>query len=268
MTQQSPSPLFDELLEEMGPRRVIIDIPQYTPRLCYILLGLIVLVHLYTLTLDDTRLGPGSLFDFYSRYANGAAVTEEGEYYRLVTSMFLHGSLVHLAFNGMALFSFGQEVERRYGPGKFLLIYFLGGLGGSVLSLLWSANNSVGASGAIFALFGAVALYYYQNRSIYREHTWDMLRQLGFLALINFALGIFSNISAGGARIDNAAHLGGLLGGLILGYFLAPHYQIQTRLEGGQVGAYIKDEQTGPWLWLGPALFALFLLLCLVGASV
>jgi rhomboid protease GluP len=256
---QTPSPLIDEVMQELQPRRVVIDLPHYKPLLAYILLGLLIVVHLYVQTLDNSRRGPGSLYDFYIQYANGPDVLAQGEYYRLLTSMFLHGGWVHLMFNGLALFSFGQEVERRYGQIRFLLIYFLGGLGGSVFSLLQGDNLSVGASGAIFALFGAVAAYYYQNQAIYREHTWDMLRQLGMLALINFAFGIFSNISTGGAGIDNAAHLGGLIGGVALGFCLSPRYHLQPRSEGGHMGFYIEDQQNPLWRLLGPLLFVALL---------
>ena len=88
--------------------------------------------------------------------------TKNGEYYRLFTCMFLHAGILHLALNMYSLFIIGPRVEDFFGKGKFLLIYFLSGISGSLLSIGLNGNvMSVGASGAIFGLFGALIYFGY-----------------------------------------------------------------------------------------------------------
>ena len=111
------------------------------------------------------------------------------EIWRLITAMFLHGGVAHIIFNSVALLSFGKITELIFGKKKFLIIYFISGLFGSIASFISNDAVSVGASGAIFGLLGANMYLYTLNRERYNR--------------------VF------GKDIDNAAHIGGLIGGFI-----------------------------------------------------
>lgn len=149
-----------------------------------------------------------------------AAVTEGGQVYRLFTAMFLHASPPHIFFNAYALYLFGSAMETLFGRTRLLLIYLLGGLSGSLLSLALGgqAGWSVGASGAVFALFTAQALHLYQHRSLYVD-VRGKLRHMLFLIGINLVIGFLP-----GSRIDNWGHIGGMLGGLLLAWRVAPRF--------------------------------------------
>lgn len=198
--------------------------------LVYVLIGILVLIHLYVMSLDVVELN-----EFYGKYANASSQVADGEVYRLLTSMFLHGSVTHLGFNCFALYIFGGEVERYFGTVRLGIIYFLGGLMGSLASFLFTQGNSIGASGAVFAVFGALAAYYYRNFHLFRLLFGDAipqrLRSLATVAVINLAIGFFVNASNAGVKIDNAAHIGGALGGLMIAWFIAPYYRLQTEID-------------------------------------
>jgi len=151
-------------------------------------------------------------------------VFAEGALYRLVTAMFLHGSLPHLVFNMFALYSLGGDVERIFGRARFLTIYLLGGLGGSVLSAAIGDYNiaSVGASGAIFAVWGAQALHAYRHRALMGDFARQILQNSAFFLVANLVIGFMP-----GSRIDNWGHIGGLLGGLALAWLIGPRYQLK-----------------------------------------
>jgi membrane associated rhomboid family serine protease len=152
----------------------------------------------------------------------GPAVAD-GDWYRLVTAMFLHGSLLHVAFNMFALYWLGTVVEEAIGTARFLLIYFVSGLAGSAGALILDPDQvTVGASGAIWGVMGALLVLEYMT-------TGSFAGQAAGLILINLVI-TFSipNISVGG-------HLGGLVGGIAATYVL-----MRTR--------YLRP------VWLGPAL--------------
>ncbi|MCB0077790.1 MAG: rhomboid family intramembrane serine protease [Anaerolineales bacterium] len=155
----------------------------------------------------------------------------EGELWRLFTAMFLHIGLMHIIFNMLALKIFGEQVERLMGSSRFLLIYLLSGLFGSVASFAFSPNISAGASGAIFGIIGAFTAFFLRNRETFGEMASQQLRSMGGLILVNLLLGI----SVPG--IDNYAHLGGLISGLLLGLLLAPTYELARRSGTGEAQA-------------------------------
>ncbi len=168
-------------------------------------------------------------FDFYSAlWNNQTAVLVEGDYHRLLTSMFLHSYVqpFHIVFNMYALYAIGITVERFFGHVRFLLIYFLSGLAGSVLSILLNPPSvtAVGASGAVFGIFGAEMVFLYNHRKLFGQMASNQLRQLAIVALLNLAIGFFSTLTAGagGAAIDNWAHIGGFVGGAVLAWFIGP----------------------------------------------
>ena len=139
-----------------------------------------------------------------------------GQWWRLETSTFLHGGLFHLLFNMWALLNLGLLAEIIFGTEQYLALYLLAGLGGSVASLLWHPTViGVGASGAIFGVAGAMlpALFFERNQRL-RNAMRGNLGSIAFFVVFNILYG------AGSVRIDNAAHLGGLATGLLLGLAL------------------------------------------------
>jgi rhomboid protease GluP len=135
----------------------------------------------------------------------------DGQYYRLVSSMFIHANLQHLLSNMLGLYIFGQTAEYLLGRKKYLVLYFVSGLFGSLCSFMINDAVSVGASGALFALFGFNLYMLYRNPKIYKQVFGN---DIIFLIGINLVLGIIDT------RIDMSGHLGGLLGGFLISFGL------------------------------------------------
>jgi rhomboid protease GluP len=157
------------------------------------------------------------------------AVVQDGEFYRLFTAMFLHLDETHMLFNGLALYWIGTHTERIYGYWRYALIYFVGGLGGSVISLVFDVGG-LGASGAVFAVWGAEVVYLLRNRELYGKSADDRLRSSMMIMGLNFLMGFFLNTynqatGSSNVRIGNLAHFGGLAGGAWLAYALTPMYR-------------------------------------------
>lgn len=214
------------------PRQISYKLPLSRPLVTWILLAMIVLAFV-----AETLAGGSTNIETLVRM--GAKVTPliaAGEYWRLFTSMFLHIGLMHLVFNGYALIVIGTEVERLFGPGRFLAIYLLSGLFGSLASYAFNVNLAAGASGAIFGLVGALAAFFILHRE--RLGTWGRTRlaNIAFLIAINLFLGFTQT------GIDNLAHIGGLLAGLGLGWAMTPRYKLDpVRLQvvdENRVGRY------------------------------
>lgn len=155
-------------------------------------------------------LGNGST-DNYTLLVFGANVdtlTKNGDYYRLFTSMFLHIGILHLLCNMYSLYIIGKEVENVFGKVKYLIIYLLSGIAGSILSLAFNHNTiCAGASGAIFGLLGALLYFGYYYRT-YLGVT--LTRSIIPVIVLNLIIGFTSS------SIDNAAHIGGLVGGILI----------------------------------------------------
>lgn len=143
-------------------------------------------------------------------------IREQHQYWRLVTSMFIHIGLLHLGFNMYALWIVGQQIEQLYGAARFVVLYFLCGLAGSLASLFFSESVSAGASGAIFGLFGVMAAFGFRYRKELPGGLGNEItkRVLPVIA-INLIFGFSTRI------VDNAAHLGGLLSGVALCFLIA-----------------------------------------------
>jgi membrane associated rhomboid family serine protease len=168
----------------------------------------------------------------------GAAISVDGDWYRLVTAMFLHASLLHLAFNMLALYWLGTVVEQALGTGRYLLVYFVSGIAGSAGALLFSSPFAVtvGASGAIFGIMGALLVLEYRATGTFAGQALGLI-------VVNLALTFaIPNISKGG-------HVGGLVGGILATFALA-HFR------------YARPRS------LGPALVALIAVASLVLAYV
>lgn len=147
----------------------------------------------------------------------GTAVHEDGEYWRLITATVLHGGAIHLAFNMFALWIIGQTVERVLGNAGFAATYVVSGLAGSIASVIATPDVvSVGASGAVFGILGAQLTGLLSPRvGLPKSMRGRVLRDGLFFIGINLLFG-FSV-----PNIDNAAHMGGLIAGLICGAALA-----------------------------------------------
>jgi membrane associated rhomboid family serine protease len=145
----------------------------------------------------------------------------DGEYWRLLTVTLVHAfpifGLMHLFFNMYALYLAGTIVERLYGPWRFLGLYLLCAAAGSTASFVFGGDApSVGASGAVFGMFGILISARAAHAPLLDRRSRALMSQLVPIVLINLAFGFF----AGG--IDNAAHIGGLVAGLWLGWLLMP----------------------------------------------
>jgi rhomboid protease GluP len=195
-------------------RRLIAQLP--VPRVTYALIITNVCIYV------TTAIGTNHFFGFDGQSllplgSNFGPYTTAGDWWRLVTAMFLHLGVFHLAFNMWALASFGPMVERLYGSLGYLLIYLVAGLAGGLASVTWQpAVNSIGASGAIFGVLGAlVAVQLHNEGSIPK----NILRPIRNSSLIFTGCALVAGLL--GTGVDNAAHMGGLGGGLFLGITLA-----------------------------------------------
>lgn len=138
-------------------------------------------------------------------------IIEQEQWYRMITSMFLHFGAPHLINNMLVLFVLGQRLEPVTGKMKFLLIYILGGLGGNLISLIWDMRTgnyslSAGASGAVFAVMGGMIYVIIRHRGRVADLNMKQM-------LLMAAFSLYFGFASGG--VDNAAHAGGLLCGFI-----------------------------------------------------
>lgn len=172
-----------------------------------ILIGLNLAVFLVQLSVGDRFTDRFDLIGrAYVPLLGSVEGVAEGQWYRMLTVMFLHGSYIHILFNMLSLWWIGGPLEAALGRARYLALYFVSGLAGSALTYLVAAPNqpSLGASGAIFGLFGATAV-------LMRRLNYDM-RPVIALLVINL---IFT---FGWSNIAWQAHIGGLVGGVVVGY--------------------------------------------------
>ncbi|GMH44549.1 hypothetical protein BSKO_12501 [Bryopsis sp. KO-2023] len=149
-----------------------------------------------------------------------------GEYYRLLSAAFLHGDLFHLGFNCNALHQLGPSVEMTSGHARFVAVYLGSAIAGTAMSYFCSPQNSIGASGAIFGVAGALAMFAWRHREIMGPSADDLLMRLRDTAAINLMYGLMFR------RIDNWGHFGGLLGGAALSYILGPRLVVTRNRRG------------------------------------
>ncbi len=186
-----------------------------TPTVTYVLLGLTAAIYVLQLISE-------LIFGTDIPAALGMKVNElirQGQYWRLITPMLLHGSPLHVGFNMYALVVLGTGLEKRMGHGRYLLLYLMGAFAGNVFSFLLSANPSLGASTAIFGLLAAEGVFIYQHRELL-TNSRRALQNILTIAGINLLLGL-------NPGIDNWGHIGGLLGGLVFTWFGGPKYEVQ-----------------------------------------
>lgn len=191
------------------------------PYVSWGLLALTVLVFLLQ-TLSEALLGTDYLLLF------GAKINEfiyQGQIWRLLSPVLLHGSLLHIGFNMYALYILGPGLERHYGHIRFFILYMLAAFAGNVMSLVFTESASLGASTAIFGLIAAQGIFIYRNRFLFGRQYGRAISNIIMIVVINFVLGLQPGI-------DNWGHLGGLLGGGLFAWFSGPLYRIEQNLSG------------------------------------
>jgi len=198
-----------------------VPMPVQVPMATYVILGFTVAV--YLLQLLSVAVAGYAVGEVDWLMLFGARINESiraGQLWRLITPVFLHGSPAHIFFNMYALFSIGSFLERQFGHGRFLLLYFLGALSGNVFSFLLTGGGfSVGASTAVFGLVAAEAIFFHQNRGLFGGLARRAIGNAVFIIAVN----LFIGLSPG---IDNWGHVGGLLGGAIFAWFAGPRWQV------------------------------------------
>lgn len=181
------------------------------PIITRVLVALNIMIYLYMLL-------SGNSDTFIAKYAVYGPYIQAGEYYRLLTGAFIHANIFHLLFNCYALYIIGSQVESFLGKVKYIFIYILSAITSSLLSMILSGTSSysVGASGAIFGLLGALFYFGYY----YRVYLGNVLKsQIIPLIVINLLIGFIT------PGIDNYGHIGGLIGGVLSTYAVGVKYK-------------------------------------------
>lgn len=167
-----------------------------------------------------------------------------GQWWRLVTPLFVHAGLAHVFVNMYSLYVLGPVVERFFGSARTLAVYLASGVVGVAFSLALTPQPSVGASGAIFGLLGALTGFLALHRRLFGRGAAVQLRQLVFIALLNLALGLAPGI-------DNWGHVGGLLAGLALAATLGPRYALD---QSDPLRPRLVDRRPWQAVWPGAVL--------------
>jgi rhomboid protease GluP len=202
----------------------------------YTLLGVTILVYLLQMYTESN--GGVDLMIVYGAKINDAIIA--GEYWRILTPVFLHASLWHILFNMYALFNIGPVVEQFYGRTRYLLLYFISGVAGNVVSFYLSPNPSVGASTALFGLVAAQGVFVFRNRQFFGGQARALLGNTLMIVVVNLVLGLSPGI-------DNWGHMGGMLGGLAFAWACGPRLEVNW-MPGG--GYKINDLSTMQTAWL------------------
>jgi rhomboid protease GluP len=192
-----------------------LDLERHMPRVPPVTVGLIVLLT----AILAAEMARGSLGSEYGIVRAGALVRQlvvDGQWWRLVTMMFLHGGVEHLFGNAVALWVLGMICEHAFGRAQFVFLFVMSGVAGALVSALLGPGPSVGASGAIFGLQGAavVLLTRHRGRLIMRA------RRVG-VVLVAWAVYTIAQ-GLGTPYVDNGAHIGGFLGGILIARGLHP----------------------------------------------
>ena len=162
------------------------------------------------------------LIDLFAR--QNWAITQDLQIWRLITPIFFHVGLMHLAANGLSLYFIGAPIEQLFGKKGFLWIYFVSGIAGNLFGFAFAPGPrtpSVGASGAIFGLLGALLYHAILLRKAGQNNR--LLINVGFIFLLNLWIGLQP-----GSGIDNFAHAGGAIGGFLVAFWIAKTMYVRT----------------------------------------
>lgn len=191
-----------------------------TPYITYIIMGICVLLYLLTSFVGGNILeqNPNILYRFGALVSANFIGSNYIELFRLVSSVFLHAGLLHLICNLYSLYILGPQLESFYGKSKFIIIYIVSGVVGNLLSMAFLQDNvvSVGASGAIFGLLGSLLYFGYH----YRVYLSGVIKsQIIPLIILNLGIGFVAS------GINNFAHIGGLIGGILISMAVGVKYK-------------------------------------------
>jgi len=215
--------------EEPVHHRVTVVVPQSKPIVTYALIAVTVIVFLAQM-ITRAVFNVDLPVNYGIKYNT---LIDQGQYWRLFTSMLLHGDILHIAFNMYALYILGRGIEPFSGRIRFLLLYITSGFTGTTASYLLTAAPSLGASTATFGLLAAYGVLGYRNKEVFGKQSQYIVRNVVQVALINLALGLSPGI-------DNWGHLGGALGGFVLAWFGGPKLSFQAK----GLELHLKNERS------------------------
>ena len=184
--------------------------------LTYGIIAINVIVYIFSAMFSESVIDMDmqTLVDMGALY--GPLVVLKGEWWRLFTAMFLHGGMTHILMNMFSLYLIGRGAEMYFEKKAYVLIYLFSGLLGGLASLYMHSNSvGIGASGAIFGVFGALAGFFLAHRNKIAEHSKEFMKDFGMVLGINLVLGLSI------PSIDVSAHIGGLVVGLIGGFVIS-----------------------------------------------
>ncbi|MBM32447.1 MAG: rhomboid family intramembrane serine protease [Chloroflexi bacterium] len=163
-----------------------------------------------------------------------------GEYWRLLTPIFLHIGFYHLLTNSIGLFIFGRYAETLFGKKSYLTIYIFSGIWGNIASYFYSFALGAGASGALFGIIAAYASYLISNRESLGEYGRQTLTGIILLIFINLIFGFTID------GVDNFAHAGGLFSGLIIGWILSPKITSEIVSISSEIPTFVEKKKSIP----------------------
>jgi membrane associated rhomboid family serine protease/Flp pilus assembly protein TadD len=211
-TPTAPAKKRENILDGI-PEPAALPFPWLTSTRCLLGMNLAVFLAMLTAGVSPVDPGPAELIKWGADFG---PLTFDGQYWRLFTSAFVHVGILHLALNMWCLWRLGTLAERLLGQVTTIGIYLVGGGGASLLSLSWDATRvSAGASGAIFGIVGVlISVLHFAQMDLTAEKRRSLYSYVVRFAILNLIIGLTANI-------DNMAHVGGLVTGLLLGFFLA-----------------------------------------------
>jgi rhomboid protease GluP len=211
------------------PVRVPVRLPERMPIVVYSIMALTIFVYILQYLTQNGLLTFGLSCPYFNTAdlpaCFGLKVNEliiAGQWWRLITPIFLHASLLHIGFNMYALYVLGPELERHFDHLPFLALYVLTGFAGVVLSFILTAAPSLGASTAIFGLLAAQGMFVYRNQRLFGRRARAALTSIINIAVINLVIGLTPGI-------DDWGHVGGMIGGLIFTGIAGPKYDYQEQ---------------------------------------
>jgi rhomboid protease GluP len=213
--EEQPIRITADMLDVSKPAETRIDFEQgmsYAPPATLILIAALGAIFAW-------QIDAGALATRESIIAAGALVRDrviQGEWWRVLSATVLHGNAEHLIGNAVSLYILGMASEHAYGTRRMLLLYIASGVAGSLLSIAMGPGPSVGASGAIFGLMGAVMILFWKHRD-------ELLVRDKRIGVVIAAWALFTIVTGMMVpMIDNAGHVGGLIGGLVTASVMRP----------------------------------------------
>ncbi|MFK5976272.1 MAG: rhomboid family intramembrane serine protease [Sulfurovum sp.] len=217
------------------------DILKYRVTYSIIIINIIVYIFSALFSMDLMDMDSRVLFDMGALYA--PVVITQNEWWRLFTAMFLHGGMMHIVMNMFSLYIIGKGVEIYFTKVSYLVIYISSGFVGGLVSLYMHDNSiGIGASGAIFGVFGALAGFFIANRAYINDNSKAFIKNFSAIIGLNLIIGLAI------PSIDMSAHIGGLIVGFIAGYILSKNpklviiYSVIISIIMVGMGSYLSSQ--------------------------